>query len=68
MKWIRRRKTQRRAAEWSPWFAWYPVRLIDGVTWAWLEIIERIDYQSDEVSLSDYVKTSGLNYAFRAKS
>jgi hypothetical protein len=25
---------------WYPWFAWYPVRLLDG-TWVWLEKVAR---------------------------
>jgi hypothetical protein len=27
----------------NTWFAWRPVRLINGM-WAWLEDVERIDY------------------------
>lgn len=29
------------AGPWVPWFAWHPVRLIDGVSWAWLRIVYR---------------------------
>ena len=40
---------RKRAAEkhqWHPWFAWYPVRVLDtetyGRVWVWLEKVERI--------------------------
>ena len=29
--------------KWKKWFAWYPVKLLDG-KWTWLKIIERQKY------------------------
>jgi len=34
--------------QWSRWFAWHPVELIDG-RYAWLENIERISYMAKEI-------------------
>lgn len=30
----------RRVKDWSPWFAWYPVRLLT-LEWAWLRTVHR---------------------------
>ncbi len=30
--------------QWRRWFAWYPICLCDGVTWVWLEWVERKAY------------------------
>ncbi len=38
--------------EWRPWFAWYPVRVVDDFTWVWLENVEY--NQPMKYNLADY--------------
>jgi len=53
--------------DWTPWFAWHPVRTTDG-KWRWLEMVERIYYLSGKLSLDDYRKFGGINFGYRKSS
>lgn len=57
----RERVVKRRT--WHPWFAWRPVRLVDG-TWCWLEPLERIGWETPSIPLS--APRTGFNrWSFR---
>lgn len=36
----RRSEARIRRRQWTPWFAWFPVEVAQGV-WVWLEVVER---------------------------
>jgi hypothetical protein len=54
-------------SDFRPWFAWIPVRTIDG-EWVWLETVERVWYQSPAITENDFKRTSGLNWAYRRRT
>lgn len=47
-----------RAEHWHSWFAWRPVRLLDG-RWAWLQTLERISYYASEISVNAHATLNG---------
>ena len=63
------RSKPRQRSKWRPWFAWRPVRTIDGF-WIWLETVERIHFMSREVSSEQYRESTSLissfSYCYRA--
>jgi hypothetical protein len=49
--------------EWRPWFAWCPVRLMNG-QWIWLKTVERTSYWNKEVE-SDVCTNNFHSYVCR---
>ena len=46
---------------WEPWFAWRPVKMIDGL-WVWLQKVERTTYWNPKVPVSAHFSIIGTVY------